>query len=337
MLAELKNSKRFGGCKITLLGNRLWKVLAENLDKNIVDEFIWIDPKILLNHSALSTFQFLFLFKLKLMRFSTIIHPVHSRMLDIDIFLSNIKAPVLIGSNGDETNYKQGEKAIADQLYTELIEVPDHSNFEFYRNAEFISNLTKIKSDDFKLKIDLGKSDKSTINIVISPGAGHLSRRWPVEKFAALIVQLHITYRGAFFYICGSSADTELGDQILSLTTNENIQNMCGKLSLIQYAKLVNQSSLVISNESSAVHIAAALNIPAVCISNGNMFGRFNPYPSKLRNNIKTIYSNNIFFNPDQFAANVEQNRVKSSDDISKISVEAIVEVASTILQQETN
>ena len=335
-LSELKKSKRFRDHKITLLGNSLWKELAENLDNHVVDEFIWIDPKILLNQSKFTSDQLALLFKLKLKRFSDIIHPVHSRMLDIDHFLADIKVPILIGSSGDEINYKLGEKSKGDQYYTELIKVPDHSNFEFYRNAYFISKLTGIDSDAFRLKIDLTKPEKETLSIIISPGAGHLTRQWPIEKFAEVILQLNTVYRSAFFYICGSDSDKELGDRILMLTMKENIWNMCGKLSLIQYADLANQASLVISNESSSIHLAAALNIPAICISNGNMFGRFNPYPSELRNNIKTIYSNESFLNPDQFNSNVERTRVSSTDDISKISSKKVIETAITILQQKT-
>lgn len=335
-LTELKKSKRFGEHKITLLGNSLWKELAENLDNEVIDEFIWIDPKILLNQSEFTSAQLKLLTKLKLRRFTVILHPVHSRMLDIDHFLSSIKAFSLIGSSGDETNYKLGEKSKGDQLYTELIEVPDHSTFEFYRNAHFISKLTGITPDSFRLKIDLNTTLKSNISIIISPGAGHLSRRWPIEKFVDVILQLNSAYRSAFFYICGSGADKELGDRILTLTMKENIQNMCGKLSLMQYADLVNQASLVISNESSSIHLAAALNTSAICVSNGNMFGRFNPYPFELRNNVQTIYSSESFLDPEQFNSNVERTRIRSTDDISKIPAEKVIEAAITFLQQKT-
>ena len=44
-LEVLKKSPRFAGYKITLLGNAAWKELAEFLDKDHIDEFIWLDKK----------------------------------------------------------------------------------------------------------------------------------------------------------------------------------------------------------------------------------------------------------------------------------------------------
>jgi hypothetical protein len=40
LLPYIRNSKRFQGYKIVLLGNVIWKDLAEFYDKDFVDEFI---------------------------------------------------------------------------------------------------------------------------------------------------------------------------------------------------------------------------------------------------------------------------------------------------------
>lgn len=336
-LQEIKKSKRFNEHKITLLGNSLWKDLAERLDSGTVDEFIWIDPGQLIHQPEFSVYHLKLIIKLKLKRFSVIIHPVHSRILKIDKFIAAIKTPVSIGSRGDETNYQLNEKATGDSLYTELIEVPDHANFEFYRNAHFVSKLTEIAPDALKLQINLNIKPKKTNSIIISPGAGHLSRRWPVEKFAEVILKLNSAYPSAFFYICGSGSDKDLGDAILKQTMQENIQNICGQLTLIQYAELVNQARLVISNESSSIHLAAALDTPAICISNGNMFGRFNPYPANMGKNIQTIYSSDSFLKPNLFEINVERTRIRSTDDISNALTAKVVEAAHEILQNTTN
>lgn len=335
-LPELKRSKRFENHKITLLGNILWKELSEHTDKQFVDEFIWVNPKKLFSQEEYPFEQLKLLTRLKLKRFSVVLHPVHSRMLETDIFLSKIKTPQLIGSRGDETNYKAGEKSKADALYSELIDVPDHSNFEFFRNAHFISKLTGNPIEQFKLRLDLNtKPESNKFIIIISPGAGHAVRRWPIDQFGEVCRQLGSIYQSAFFYICGTGDEKELGEHILAKTNKENIRNMCGKLTLLQYAELIKEASLVISNESSSVHFAAALDTPAVCISNGNMFGRFNPYPPEVSRNIKTIYSDDSFLNTALFAANVERTRIRSVEDISLVTAEKVTEAAVRLLQDK--
>lgn len=39
----LKKSEKYKEYKITLLGNVVWKDLSEELDREFVDEFIWLD------------------------------------------------------------------------------------------------------------------------------------------------------------------------------------------------------------------------------------------------------------------------------------------------------
>ena len=46
----------------------------------------------------------------------------------------------------------------------------------------------------------------------------------------------------------------------------------------------------MISNETGTVHIAAALNVKTICISNANHIGRFNPYPTEMKIPTRYIY-----------------------------------------------
>ena len=51
-----------------------------------------------------------------------------------------------------------------------------------------------------------------------------------------------------------------------------------GKTSLQELVAVIAGAHLLIGNETSAVHIAAAVGTPSVCITGGGHFGRFVPY-----------------------------------------------------------
>ena len=53
----------------------------------------------------------------------------------------------------------------------------------------------------------------------------------------------------------------------------------CGRTTLQEFAGVIAEAQLVVTNDSSTVHLAAALDRPAVAILGGGHFGRFLPYP----------------------------------------------------------
>lgn len=57
--------------------------------------------------------------------------------------------------------------------------------------------------------------------------------------------------------------------------------NTAGAVTLVELVELIAKSKLVISNETSAVHIAAATRTPVICIQGGGHFDRFTPYPNQ--------------------------------------------------------
>jgi ADP-heptose:LPS heptosyltransferase len=336
-LRPIRNHSDYKGYKISLLGNILWKDIAENLDANVIDSFFWINPNLLYNRSQYSYARSKLLLKLKLCGFSKIIHPVHSRMLDVDEFIAALGADHRIASTGDGVNYQPGEKAIADKIYNYLIEVPDQSVFEFIRNSHFISRLTGTDAVSIKLRMEIKAKVKTGNKIIITPGAGHATRRWPAEKFAIVMKMMAANLPGLKFYICGSKADEVAAAIIEKEASGCQVENKCGKLTLFQFAEQIGEATLLISNESSAVHIAAAIETSTICISNGNMFGRFNPYPEEMNKNIITLYSDNIFNDRNKFQANVEKNKVHSNYDISELDTTQVFNACLTLLKPSSH
>ena len=104
---------------------------------------------------------------------------------------------------------------------------------------------------------------------VIAPGASVAFRRWPVEHFVEVALNLRKT-SGLAFVAIGSPAEVELGRSLESLSGGV-IRNLVGRPSLVQLLGILNNADLFLGNDSGPAHIAGGLGIPTIVIS---------PFPS---------------------------------------------------------
>jgi heptosyltransferase-2 len=101
--------------------------------------------------------------------------------------------------------------------------------------------------------------------IIINPGAYYGSaKRWHPERFAAVADHIAARY-GATLIITGSSVDRIAAEAVRSAAACA-VHNFAGKLSLRQFCALTERSSLFVTNDSGAMHVAAALGVPIVAI-----------------------------------------------------------------------
>ena len=97
--------------------------------------------------------------------------------------------------------------------------------------------------------------------------------------------------------MCGSKADKKVVDVIEKKSKINNLQNFSGKTNLLELIELIRLSKLVIANDSASIHIAYAVKTNSICISGGNNFGRFVPYPKEFSYRPKTIFNKNCLEN----------------------------------------
>jgi len=100
---------------------------------------------------------------------------------------------------------------------------------------------------------------------VLLPGTNWVTKRWPAEKFAAMVKPLRERFNLASVLAGGDDAA-----QIASKISAD--VNAVGKTSLRQLVALLDRAELVIANDSGPMHIAAALGKPLVSV-----FGPTNP------------------------------------------------------------
>jgi heptosyltransferase-2 len=105
--------------------------------------------------------------------------------------------------------------------------------------------------------------------IAFAPGSEFGSaKRWPVAHFAALSDAIRVALPGAQIVLLGSAKDRAVCDEIVALAGDDaaGISNLAGVTSLAQAITLIGRANAVVSNDSGLLHIASALNRPAVAI-----------------------------------------------------------------------
>lgn len=338
----LRTDSIYSEHNITLCGNIIWKDLAEYcnmgaiLRKNTFNNFIWINRK---------KFKWNFPYKFKILKqvylsgFEVAIETMFSReILFGDTIIKASKAKERISSTGSPENKgKWKRKLFTDEYYTKLITQSEENLFEFYRNKEFFEKLLKKKIDfskpflDFNsVKFNLPFTTKDYI--VIVPGAQEKSRRWSEKKFALLIKSLLSDYQYDIVVV-GSITEKEISKRITEEIQSDRVHDFCGRTTLPELGKIISMAKLLISNETSSVHFAAALNIKFICISNGQRFGRFMPYPKEMNLTNEYIYPEYIEKNLNNIAKLTEELKFHSKFDVNEISFERVLTTVRKFLE----
>ncbi len=330
----LRNSSKYKDYKITLVGNIAWKDLAENLDRDLIDEFVWIDMRKF--HKDL-IYRYKKLKEITEKGYEVLIHPTYSRTLDADFIVKAINAKEKIGSIGDLSNIKAWQKRITDRWYTKLLPAKKEIMFEFYRNKEFFENLLEQR---IKIKKPYMKIASSNLNIKLPEkyvllfiGAGAVFRKWPIEKYISVGEYIFNKY-SLQIVLGGGTLDVEDSHKFEALSKYPVI-NLVGKTKLIDLVEIINKAKFIISNETSVPHIAVALDVPVIVISNGNHFGRFTPYPSEITDKYYVVYPAEIENRLRDFEQLVDLYGMGSKLDISQIKVEKVLEYIDLIITQQ--
>jgi lipopolysaccharide heptosyltransferase II len=98
--------------------------------------------------------------------------------------------------------------------------------------------------------------------VVVHPGASARSRRYQPEGFAEVARRLYLDY-GIPAIFTGAQGEIQLVESIQAEAGIPS-STLAGKLNLEEFAALLKQSPLLISNNTGPVHIAAAVGTPVV-------------------------------------------------------------------------
>lgn len=149
-----------------------------------------------------------------------------------------------------------------------------------FRGIEsYIAPLAKWKiertSDSRFVKWKFSKQVEEKVNALIAspkiislvPSAAWEMKRWPLDHWKKLILLLP----EAHFVVLGGKED--LFCQELADISPERVQNLAGKLSLVESCQLIQKSALVISADTGLLHVADVLGVKALSLMGPTAFG----------------------------------------------------------------
>jgi ADP-heptose:LPS heptosyltransferase len=289
--SPLNQIGRFKRYSLSLACNEIVKNLVEGFDEKTFDHVFYINRPKFLNNAS---YRFKILSEIREKGFEVVICPMHTRQFLLESVVRCSGAKLKIGTTGIGKHMFDWQQKMADSWYNELITNPKEPLFEFYRNQYFFNSLAKenlgVLNIKCRVKAEWLNKTPDQPFILFAPGASVAFRRWPTKSFAILAKQLHEKYKLQIFVI-GSGSEKYLFDEIFEMAGKpEYLRNLCGELSLSQSIAWMSKAKLLISNESAPVHMAAMVDCPTICLSNGSHYLRWNSYPAEMKTRIQTIY-----------------------------------------------
>lgn len=225
--------------------------------------------------------------KIRWRNFEVAIQPTFSREFVGDLLVRASNSPTRIGYSGDLHNITDALKARSDVWYTKLIQNDVSSTMELTANAHFVRELGL---SSFLSNVPIipkthtlpSQFHYSEPYLVIAVGASWKPRMWPINYFADLMKQLRVEFSMPIL-LCGSQADYDLCLELSQLANVNSVTNLAGQTTILDLIEIIRQADLVVSNDSSPTHIAAATGAPVVSVVGGGHFGRFWPYETETK------------------------------------------------------
>jgi ADP-heptose:LPS heptosyltransferase len=125
-----------------------------------------------------------------------------------------------------------------------------------------VPSLTDEDSEVIERRIGLHTGQIIVVNV--NAGDTFLERRWPPERFASLITELSLE-SDFLFVLTGIATEREYVQSVIDKALlPQRCRNLAGQLTVPELGALLRLSSLVISNDSGPLHLAAVLGVPTI-------------------------------------------------------------------------
>jgi ADP-heptose:LPS heptosyltransferase len=108
-----------------------------------------------------------------------------------------------------------------------------------------------------KIKSFLGKPF-----LTISPNSVWFTKTAPATFWKDLIE----AHQDWVIYVLGAPSDRKHGDALIAMTKHQRITNLCGQLSLMESAALMQFASMNFTNDSAPMHLCSAMNAPVTAV-----------------------------------------------------------------------
>lgn len=204
--------------------------------------------------------------------------------------------------------------------------------FELVKADGFSGNIPGFKLepdlDSLKWADDFMKfhiRSKGKIVVGVSPGAEYgPAKRWFPDRFAGLINRVKNVY-DAEVVLVGSDNDRDVCGSV-NRQVSGNIVDMSGKTSIKQLIALLKKMTLLITNDTGAMHLASAVDIPVIAVFGSTDSRATSPVAGKIK-----IVKSNVSCSPCLKRMCVK----KTYECFSKISVKEVFNEVKNILDKK--
>ena len=329
----LRAEVAFEGRKFSFAGNQMLQELAPELDADVFDAYIWIDRSRFINSIG---YRFRMLSEIRRKGFEVFIQPAHTRQYWLESVARVSGAKDRITSEAVGKYMSDLEQRLADSLYSQILPTSALPQFEFYRNRAFFAQLAPEAALVFTLRENRFEQQQNRQNLIlVAPGASTEERQWPEERFVQLLDELAAVYPSFAFGLTGAGSEQDLCSRIANRCLVAQPEVYAGRLSLLETMELLASACLLVSNESGPVHMAATTGTACVCISNGNHFGRWNPYPLELTSSIFTCYPDAFYPLELQLASLIEKYHQRSDIPAAEVCYDRVKQACFLLLDAD--
>ncbi|MCW5912623.1 MAG: glycosyltransferase family 9 protein [Cyclobacteriaceae bacterium] len=140
---------------------------------------------------------------------------------------------------------------------------------ETERNQELIKALTD--NVPAMPRLYPARSDFDVVNVYMgcryvcmAPSSVWFTKQWPADKWIELIQT--IQHRVEKIYLLGAPTDVQMCQAIAEKGGVARVENLAGKLTLLQSAALIGGAVMNYVNDSAPMHLASAMNAPVAAI-----------------------------------------------------------------------
>lgn len=98
--------------------------------------------------------------------------------------------------------------------------------------------------------------------VLMAPASVWKTKQLPAEQWVELTERLH-DYR---IGILGAKGDQALADEIITASRHPDIHNFCGRLNLLESAKLMTHAEMTYANDSAPLHLATSVQAPVTAV-----------------------------------------------------------------------
>ena len=99
--------------------------------------------------------------------------------------------------------------------------------------------------------------------ITIAPASVWFTKQYPKEKWISFLQKLPREYA---VFLLGAPSDKLICDEIISSSWRDGVINLCGQLTFLQSAGLMEKAAMNYVNDSAPMHFASAVNAPVTAV-----------------------------------------------------------------------